>query len=744
MDDQAERLEAAEESEASFSVDQALSVVRRHWLLIALAPVVVGAISAATTWSMPNRYDASATVQIDPRTRAISNVEGVVSDIKADFTTIESEVELVRSKPNALKTIEVLNLRADSEIAGTGDSILGKLLPSLRSAPPKDGVEEVREPPSESTASREILERDVVLKSFLDRLKVSRVRTTLLIEIKFTSADPVKAARIANTIAEVYLKEQIEAKMRAAGIAASLLEDKLQGMRAKVADAERKVEQFKAEHAIFDAEGAILSEKQLARLMEQTVQARRATSEAKAKFDLAQRLAQRGEGRSAIAEVLQSQSIKTLKDEVSRISRREAELSTKYGAKHPEMLKTRAELADAEAQLNSEVDRVVASLRNEYEVAADRERSLTRDLDELKQSQVGSKEASVILRELQREAATSKQLFESLLARYKQTTETQDLQLPDARIVERADVPLRPSGPKRKLIVMGATAGGLVLGLGIALLLELAAPGIARPEQAERVLDVEHLASLPAYAEGGGIGADLRNARMMLVEPRGMFAEAVRGLRREVDVRRQRNAPGLILIASSLPGEGKTAVASNLAHNYALSGVRTLLIDGDLRKARLTRTLLPTPPPSSLRDVLERGIDVELALLRDNATGLCCLPAVGSEPATGQASELLASARLSDALARLKQHFDVIILDSAPLLPVIDTRILADHADQIVFVMSWRKTPKTIAKRALKCLGRNEHKIVGFVLNQVDPAEMRESAVYAEAPLSPNDLRRAA
>lgn len=752
MSEHALRPEADEESEATFSLDQAISAVRRRWMLIAALPLLAIAIAGVVALALPNRFDAAATVQIDPRRRAVANLEGAVSDIKADYTTIESEVEILRSKPTALKAIEILDLRADAEIAGGRSGLLGRIWPLSRLAGPHHPAppsaprkEQTGDSLTDQQPGQTTPERDAVVLAFASRLKVTRVRSTLLIEIRYSSADPMKAARIANTVAEVYLKEQIDAKMRAAGIAAGLLEDKLDGLRAKVTEAERRVEQFKAEHAIFDAEGQILSEKQLARLMEQTVQARNSLAEAKAKYEQTERLAKRGDSRTAIADVLQSHTIRMLKDELGKATRKEAELATKYGDRHPEMLKVRAEVADAESQLNAEIRQVISNLKNEYEVALDRERQLARDLDQLKASQVDAKEASVKLKELQREAAISKQLYEALLARHKQTLETQDLQLPDARIVERADVPLSPAGPKRKQIVLMAAVGGLVLGLGLALLLELATPGIVRPEDAERALAMDHLSSLPLVATGGPDGSgDLRAVRLMLAEPLGMFAEAVRGLRREIDVRRPRNASSVILVASGLPGEGKTSVASNLALNYAMSGVRTLLIDADLRKANLTRTLLPRAPETSLRDALERGQPIESAILRDHATGLYCLPAIGRSHAHSQASELLASQQMSEGLVRLKRHFDIIVVDCPPILPVVDARIVADLADQIVLVMAWRRTPKAMAKRALKSLGVNERKITGFVLNQVDPAEMREHAVYAQAASSASRVQRAA
>jgi capsular exopolysaccharide synthesis family protein len=313
------------------------------------------------------------------------------------------------------------------------------------------------------------------------------------------------------------------------------------------------------------------------------------------------------------------------------------------------------------------------------------------------------------------------------LTRYKQTSETQDLQLPDARIVEQADVPLFPAAPKRKQMVFLALLAGIVLGIGLALVLEFATPGVSRPEDVERSLDIAHIASVPALATPAGGPLDpLLAIRMVLAEPRGVFAESVRGIRRELDVRHPSDKPRIVMVASSLPGEGAEVIASNLAHHYALTGNRVLLIDGDLRRAPLTRQLAPQRT-NGLLDVLARNLPVESAILNDAATGLHFLPAMSPSPLDAARPEMLASRQMSAVLQTLLGQFDTIVIDAPPLLPVVDGRILADYADQIVFVMTWRKTPKQLARRALQCLGANNDKIAGVVVNSVSVESLEDS-----------------
>ena len=323
------------------------------------------------------------------------------------------------------------------------------------------------------------------------------------------------------------------------------------------------------------------------------------------------------------------------------------------------------------------------------------------------------------LKELQREADTSKSLYETLLTRYKQTAGTQSLQLPDARIVEQADAPLFPSGPRRKRMVIFATIGGGVIGLGIAILIEFMTFGIGRPEDVERVFELAHLASLPAPNKTEPEKAAVHALRMMIAEPTSTFAEAIRALRRELDVRRAHDGSRIIQVASSLPGEGDGIVASNLALHYAMTGARVLLIDADIRRAHLTRELA-SDRRFGLAEAVMRGFAPQHAILSDSATGMAFLPAVGPAPASMAPAEILGGRATGQALNQLRSEFDIIVLEAPPLLPVIDARIVADHADQIVFVMSWRQTPKQLARRALTSLGFNQSKLVGVVVNQVD------------------------
>jgi polysaccharide biosynthesis transport protein len=703
-----------EESEGGLDPERIFSAMRRRWRIAAGVAFTTLLLAALIAFLLPNRYEATATVQLDPRKKNVSNVEGVVSDLNADTASIESEAEVIGSRKVLLKVIERLDLRHDPEFNEPGlfDRISGSLSSIIAASSGERS-------PGTSRSDPTIPHRDEIAHNISKKLTVSRVRNTLLIAIRFSSRDPDKAARIASTIADVYVDEQLQAKSNVAQTATNMLDEQLDALRKKVSDAERKVEAYKTNQNIITSEGQNLSEKELARMMEQTVEARNRTAEARARFERVKELRASGRDAAAIADVLSSHTVRLLKDKLTDATRRQAELATRYGSRHPEMIKVRAELQDARQQLASEIASLVANLENEFEEAAARERELLGSLEQKKHEEAQRRAAMVRLNELEREAETSRQIYQVLLARYKENAATRTLQLPDARIVEYADTPVQPASPKRNQILVLAAAGGLTLGIALVLALEFATPGIGRPEDAEELLDLEHISSLPRLEAMDEEADDpLLATRLMIAAPSSAFAEAIRAMRREIDLRQAEPGPRVILIAGSLPGEGASVVASNLAHAYALSGERVLLVDADMRRSNLTRKLA-AQRPAGLAEALAGAVLPEQAILRDQLTNLHFLPATGGALMPSGQPELLASGATPRLLSHLKQQFDTVVIDAPPLLPVIDTRVIADYADQIVFVMAWRRTPKQLARRAMKLLSFNAERITGVVVNQV-------------------------
>lgn len=329
----------------------------------------------------------------------------------------------------------------------------------------------------------------------------------------------------------------------------------------------------------------------------------------------------------------------------------------------------------------------------------------------------------------------SERVFASLLAAYGQKSP-----ISSARLIAAAEAPRAPAAPKRKEAVLVTFVASLIASIGLALLLELRACAKVRTRTVEQKLACPHMSSLPELAQPGAGPAATRAVRLVLAEPNGRYAEAIRNAASELERRRNGGGPRVILVVSPLPGEGAELFASNLAHHLALTGEPVLLVDADLRMKVLTRQLANRVSTGLLNQIASHR-SVEEAILRDGVTGLHFLPAAGPAPTPVSAPSALRSAEFIGAMAALKERFSTVILSAPPLLPVTDTRILAELADQIVFVTAWQKTPRSLARKALGTLGAGQSKVTGAVLTDV--SEDAGSALMSFADIF-EEIRRTA
>jgi exopolysaccharide transport family protein len=723
--------EGAPAASALPSVAEALTILRKRAKLIAGLTLVLAGMAGGYAATLAPVYEAHATVLVDSRDKEIVKIDDVVEGLKTDTPTIESEVEIARSPLIAGRVIDEMGLHDDPELVGGSGLSLKRLLRRIWPATAGTGPLEPARTLERTTAAAG-REAGAALGGFLSRLSTSRVRNTFLIAITFESRDPAKAAAIANAVAEAYIAEQVDSKIKTAEIASGWLERRIGELRERVFDAERLIEDHKAEHGIVDAEGFTLDEKQMARAMESLVLARAETASAKAKFLQARSLDPDGDGFEAVSDVLHSTTIGRLKEQYAKTTQAVADMGAKYGPRHPNMMRATAEMQDAKRQLGIEIRKVVQSLENEYKVAQSRESSLQSSMDAMKTGAGTTGQSTVRLRELQREAAAAREIYETFRKRVEETQQQQSLQLADSRVIGRAVAPGAPTGPKRlQIAVLGASAG-LMLGLMLTVLLELMHPSFYRPEAIERDLALRHVASLPVLDAPRDMGLSprsLESIRHIVVAPQSGFAEAVRSIRVEVDGRRAGRGADVVLVVSSMPNEGKSVVASNLAHHYALSGMKTLLVDADLRKAMLTRSFMPGAQHGLLEALIERA-SVRPDIVLEAATGLHFLPAASEGAPAAAAAELLSSPAMSRVLAALRAEFEIVVIDCPPLMPVVDARILADLADQILFVYRHGVTPRPLARKALKHLDPNAGKITGLVVNGVDPALLEAAGGY--------------
>jgi succinoglycan biosynthesis transport protein ExoP len=371
---------------------------------------------------------------------------------------------------------------------------------------------------------------------------------------------------------------------------------------------------------------------------------------------------------------------------------------------------------------------------------------LRKNLDELQGVSTESGQAQIRLRELQREAEANRTLYESFLARYKETSAQETLELPESRVVTRAEIPIRPSFPKTLLVVGLALLLGVAMGCASALLIDYLDRRIKTVEQAEAASGFAAIAAVPLIAlrelarlaKRGRRELHLYDPRTMQLlppalqppimryaidDPTSIFAEAVRAVRLAVQRACRGESTQIVVVTSSIDGEGKTTLATNLALSLATIGVRTILVEGDLRNPELTRSLCPRAQVG-LVDVAMGRAPLHQAILVENATGLSVLPS--PRPSNVAAlTEFVFSEGLGAIFDVLRNYYDVIIVDSPPLMPLIDGRALAEHADRVVLAVGWDRTPRDVVERATALLAPVHDRILGTVLTRVDLRRLR-------------------
>lgn len=723
-----------------------IRIARRRGPIVVAIAILSGLMGAVYALQLTPLYTASATILIDPRKQNVAGGEAVLSGFDTSAETIASQIELMKSRDVVKRAVEKLKLNEQQNEPKEKDSVIGLIWSQLFN-------ENQQEKPENDLA----LEQDTLeptISAVQSAMGVARKGFSYILALSFTSPNPGMASAVANTLAEEYLVDQLEAKYNATKRATDWLNDRLGELKSKVEDSERAVEVFRAENNLVKAQGTTLSDTQVAKLNEQLILARAETAQAKVKLDQVREVTGRGGDPSSFAEGLNSGVLGGLRSRASEARRELAELSSKYGARHPSVVSARAQLADVVRQIGAEAERIIAAAENEYRVALSREQSISKSMEEMKGTTSELSQAEIKLRDLERDAAANRSLYESFLARFKETSQQETLQTPDSRIVERASTPSVPSAPNKNRIIILWGMLGLSLGGGLAYLLEKLDSGFRTNEQIERELGTPVLGVVPR-AEGAAIetrgllqrinifaplarlimgrrsrGGNKRMgiARLVHDNPLSQFTEAIRALRMGIRFANVDRPAKIVLVTSALPSEGKSIIASNLAQQAAMAGERVLLIDMDLRHPVTTAVYAPDAK-QGLVEVITENFDLSSVLRMDQATGLTILPSPRAKGLTHTA-EILGSQRVRDFLTQMARSFDLIVVDSSPLLPVTDGRALIDAVDGVVLVVRWEKTQREAVLSAIRQSHGLRDRLLGVVFNDVVARRARHYDYY--------------
>jgi exopolysaccharide transport family protein len=692
-----------------------LSTLRRNTgLLLGVAALVLAAVVGITLLATP-KYTATANVLIDTRKHNVTGIEDVLSGLPADTSMVDTQVEILKSRALAERVVGVLRLDQDPEFNYR-----------LRKPGPLSGLFGSDGPGGAELSSTDLQRRhEAVVDHVLENLKIKRAALTYVIKVGFESRSPEKSAQIANTFAQRYLMEQLEAKFEATRNANTWLNERLTELRGQVQASEAAVEQYKAANGLLSASGNTLTEQEISNLNQQLALVKVQQAEAEARLSTARAQLAHGSAGDDVGEALGSQVIQALRGQRTEVTRKLAELQSKYGQRHPEVIKTQGELADIDNQIQAEIKRIVSNLEAQAQVARQRTASLEASLSSSRGTLAGNNRAEIRLHELERDADSVRGLYESFLNRFKQTNAQEGAEVSDARTVSDAKIPDKPSSPNAPLnlaigIVLALAAGG-----GAMFLRESLDTGIATSEAIESLLDLPYLGGVPMMNStlDRNKSSSSDPVDYVVEKPLASFAESFRNLRTSLQFSRLGEPVKVVAITSSLPDEGKTTTSLCLARTMALAGDRVVVVDCDLRKRAVNR-VLPSEPDVGLIEVLNGQATLDQALIVDMATGARLLPLANT---AFTPKDVFGSPAMDKLLDELRTRFDFIILDTAPVLPVADTRKLAAKADAVALLVRWRKTPRKASEAAIKLLQGGETHLAGAVLTQID---MREQARY--------------
>jgi succinoglycan biosynthesis transport protein ExoP len=699
-------------------LERLLIVFRRRRRLFLATVLVVFSCVALLLLSGPSRYAATTTLMIDEHTQdllhlnALTPQDAAEQQLVTDSSAVDTQVEVLRSRALASQVVDQLHLDRDPEFnsALSPPSLLGRIF----GAAPEDPTSP--------------LQHERIVNAVISRMDVRRTGLTYTIDVAFTSVDPTKAETIANAIAQSYLTQGLDTKVDATNGAASWLDQRLTQLRQDALNADAAVEQYKIANNLMSAAGATLTEQEVSSVNTQLAQARADEAAQDARLATATQQIAAGSNGGDVAEALNSPLIQSLRTQQAQASAQLADLQAKYGDKHPDILKAKRALADLQAQIQVEVQRVLSNLKAQSLAAHTRTASLEASALATRASLAGNNRALVRLDQLQGEDDTAKAIYEAFLARYKEVVAKQGVQAPDAHVVSAAKLPTSPKWPQKKLGLAIALVLGVMSGGGAVVLAELLKQGVSSSAELEEAFDLPALAELPTLASTiedrplgrlSGRRKRLDPVAYIVDKPLSRFAESFRNLRAAIATCRPGTMVKVVAISSSLPSEGKTTTAVCLGRTAALAGARVLVIDCDLRQRSINR-MLSIDPSCGLIEVLNGAVPVAEALVQDSDTGMFVLPVAR---AAFTPRDLFGAATMGKLLSELRRDFDFIILDTAPVLAIADTRVVCPHADAVVMLTRWRRTPRKATISALKILDSPATFIAGAALTQVNLKE---------------------
>jgi capsular exopolysaccharide synthesis family protein len=687
--------------------------MRYRWVAVGVFGTVLLA-SAIYTWSETPMYRAGARILVELEDEHSLAVEGVGNSQNTEYSLdpepyFQTQYRILTGRDLALSVVRGLDLTSLPEFNGIAPprrglwwlaqgarTAVGRRLRWLR------GIPEPL-PPSPGPLSPEAAASLVTA-----RLSVQPVKSSRLVDVYYVSPDARTAAVIVNAVVDAYVRQNLELRQQSMSKSLDWLVDELRRQQRTVETSERAMAEYRAaQHttSIGDPQNVVTA--RLNQLNDAATRARTARAQKESLLRQAEAL---GQGAAdAIPSIASNPYIQSIKGRLADLQRQRALLAERYGEKHPEMVSVAASIHDVNQQLAAELTKAVATIRHDYDTALLEERTLAQALADQQTVATDLDRKGVAYTMLEREAASNRQLYETLMRREKELQVLANSRGNNVRLVEHAAPPDRPATPNlRRNFTLAALAAFLVA-CAVLFVLDYLDDTIKVADDITRKLGLPCLGLVPALKPSSD--HPLRAANRS-----GQFGEAIRSLRTSISFSHTAEGTGILMVTSAQPLEGKTTTACNLAVALAHGGARVLLVDADLRRPSVS-TRFGVQAGAGLAGVLAHATPITQAVMRLQEPSLWILPA-GTPPENP--SELLSSPAMEALVAQLRTGpFDWVVLDTPPVLAVTDSSILARHASGVVFVLGAAMTRRRAAERAIDTLALAGPRILGAVINRV-------------------------
>lgn len=696
---------------------------KRRWVAIPAFLLVFVSGALETIRAVPI-YEARTQLLIERDSRRPTSIDAALQDPGGGYYDdgfYFTQYKIIQSRSMALRTVEALDAQGKPEkvpapsgfsfsltgLVGSGlSTVIGLVATRPAPAAPRADSE------AEAATAVETAAQSARVGRFLAQLTVTGVRNSSLVDSAFRSPDAEFAARAVNELANQYRLRNLDSRTLASKEANDFLSEQLAEQRTKLAESEAALVRYRETHnaASVDDRQNIVVQK-LTELNAQVTRAKIERLDKQAVYNQLESVRKTGGSLETVPLVLANEVVQKLRIEIAGLEEKRAQMAAQYGPNWPPMVTLASSIENARARLTHEMDAVVGAVRNDYLAAQAKENALVGALEAQKGEAQGLDRKSVEYAALERDAAGNRQLYENLMQRAKETGVSGQFRSSNVEIVDAAETPGWPVLPNVQRDLMVASLMGLLLAMGLVIGFEDFDSRIKSPDEIKAHLGLPFLGLVPSVESKDG-------EPVLVSSPTAPphFAEAIKAIRTAVVFSSADEGARSIVVTSTAPGEGKTLVSSNLAVALAQAEQRTLIIDCDMRRPRIHEMFGGAQEPG-VSNVLVGTSQLAEVVRRTEIPNLSVMSAGHIPP---NPAELLGSPRFRELIAKLRSHFDWIIIDAPPVMAVTDAAVIGNHATGVVFVVGAEMTSRRHASVAIEQLAAAKAHFIGAVLNRAN------------------------